>query len=116
ILAIQSYFEAVGRPPLLRHLWSLSIEAQFYVFWPVLLLLGLRLWRGRRMSLGMAALAGGVFSAIAMAWLYQPDADPSRVYYGTDTRSSGLLIGAASALTLSRRRSRTSPLAVDAIG
>lgn len=116
IVANQSYFEAVGRPPLLRHLWSLSIEAQFYLFWPVLLLLGLRLWRGHFMSIGMAALVGGVFSAMAMAWLYQPDADPSRLYYGTDTRLSGLLIGAALALTLSRRRSRMLSLAVDAIG
>jgi peptidoglycan/LPS O-acetylase OafA/YrhL len=116
ILANQSYFEAVGRPPLLRHLWSLSIEAQFYVCWPVLLLLGLRLWRGSLVSMGVAALAGGVFSAIAMAWLYQPDADPSRVYYGTDTRSSGLLIGAALALTLSGRHPRFPRFAADAIG
>jgi hypothetical protein len=51
-----------------------------------------------------------------MAWLYQPDADPSRVYYGTDTRASGLLIGAALALAANRGFSRIAPIAVDAIG
>jgi peptidoglycan/LPS O-acetylase OafA/YrhL len=116
ILANQSYFEAAGRPPLLRHLWSLSIEAQFYLVWPALLLVGLRLWRGRLIWIGVAALAIGVFSGVAMAWLYQPDSDPSRVYYGTDTRASGLLIGAALALIWSRRTSRIAPIAADAIG
>jgi peptidoglycan/LPS O-acetylase OafA/YrhL len=96
ILVHQSYFEAVGRPPLLRHLWSLGIEAQFYALWPPALLLALRLGRIRRLWVG--SLAGALASAWLMALLFQPDADPSRVYYGTDTRASGLLIGAALAL------------------
>jgi len=116
IMANQSYFEAVGRPPLLRHLWSLAIEGQFYVVWPVVLTVGLRLWRGRCAPIGLVAVAGGVVSAIAMAWLYQPDSDPSRVYYGTDTRASGLLIGAALALTFSGGFSRIPTTAIDAIG
>lgn len=92
----QSYFESVGRPPLLRHLWSLGIEAQFYLVWPPLLLLALRRWRPRQVMIG--ALVGAAASAMLMAVLAQPGADPSRVYYGTDTRASGLLLGAALAL------------------
>ncbi|HLL39403.1 MAG TPA: acyltransferase family protein [Rubrobacteraceae bacterium] len=99
ILGEQSYFETVGRPSLLQHLWSLAVEEQFYLLWPLLLtvaLLGLtpmRRWR-RRLALFMA-LAGAVGSALLMATLYQPSVDPSRVYYGTDTRVAGLLFGSA---------------------
>ena len=116
ILAHQSYFEAVGRPPLLRHLWSLAIEAQFYAFWPLLLALGLRLWRGRLQPLAVAAIALGLTSALTMAWLYQPDGDPSRVYYGTDTRASGLLLGAALALAFPAWWRRVRPAVVDVVG
>jgi peptidoglycan/LPS O-acetylase OafA/YrhL len=116
ILAHQSYFEAVGRPPLLRHLWSLAIEAQFYAFWPLLLALGLRLWRGRLQPLAVAAIALGLASALAMAVLYQPDGDPSRVYYGTDTRASGLLLGAALALAFPAWWRRVRPALVDVVG
>jgi peptidoglycan/LPS O-acetylase OafA/YrhL len=116
ILAHQSYFEAVGRPPLLRHLWSLAIEAQFYAFWPLLLALGLRLWRGRLQPLTVSAIALGLASALAMALLYQPDGDPSRVYYGTDTRASGLLVGAALALAFPAWWRRVRPAVVDVVG
>ena len=87
----RSYFEAIGRPPLLRHLWSLAVEEQFYIIWPVVFVLGMRLKNRRYLlyGLGLAALA----SAVWMALLYQPDSDPSRVYYGTDTHASGLLVG-----------------------
>jgi peptidoglycan/LPS O-acetylase OafA/YrhL len=87
----RSYFEAIGRPPLLRHLWSLAVEEQFYIIWPLIFFFGMRLKQRRYLlyGLGLAALA----SAVWMAALYQPDADPSRVYYGTDTRASGLLVG-----------------------
>jgi peptidoglycan/LPS O-acetylase OafA/YrhL len=93
----QSYFEAVGRPSLLQHLWSLAVEEQFYLLWPLVIAVGLgvgaTLWRYR----GMMYLALGVATASAalMALLYRPDVDPSRVYYGTDTRATGLLCGAA---------------------
>ena len=96
----ESYFEAVGRPSLLKHLWSLAVEEQFYLFWPVLFWLGISLgatrWRRRRVLLG--ALGGAALSVLLMAILYVPGADPSRLYYGTDTRAAGLLIGAALAL------------------
>jgi peptidoglycan/LPS O-acetylase OafA/YrhL len=89
----ESYFESFGPPPLMRHLWSLAIEEQFYVAWPPLFALG---WRflGRRGSLA-AMLAGALASTALMAWLYHPGDDPSRVYYGTDTRAAGLLVGSA---------------------
>jgi peptidoglycan/LPS O-acetylase OafA/YrhL len=93
IFSHQSYFEAMGRPSLLRHLWSLAVEEQFYLLFPLLLLILLRTWRWRGAFL--VIVIGAAASAAWMAALYQPDVDPSRVYYGTDTRASGLLIGAA---------------------
>ncbi len=93
ILAHQSYFETVGRPSLLRHLWSLAVEEQFYLVFPPLLLVLLR-WLKPRYVFFML-IAGAVASAVAMAALFQPDVDPSRLYYGSDTRASALLLGAA---------------------
>ncbi|WP_321282647.1 acyltransferase family protein [Exiguobacterium profundum] len=85
-----SYFESFGKPSPLQNLWSLSIEEQFYAFWPLLLLVGLA-FRKRLLQL-LAALL--FVSAAWMAFRYVPEADPSRVYYGTDTRLFGLLMGA----------------------
>jgi len=92
-----SYFEAVGRSSLLQHLWSLAVEEQFYLLWPPVLALVLAIGasRLRRRRALTVALAGAVASAVAMALLYAPGVDPSRIYYGTDTRSTGLLCGAA---------------------
>jgi peptidoglycan/LPS O-acetylase OafA/YrhL len=97
IFGQESYFEAVGRPSLLQHLWSLAVEEQFYLIWPPILALGLffgatRLRRRRVLSV---TLFGAVASAVAMALIYAPGVDPSRIYYGTDTRATGLLCGAA---------------------
>ena len=102
IFANESYFEAVGRPSLLKHLWSLAIEEQFYLLWPLLLAVGLR-WRHRLVL--VAVLAGAAASSLLMAALYQPDVDPSRLYYGADTRAAGLLIGAALAFVWAPGRS-----------
>jgi peptidoglycan/LPS O-acetylase OafA/YrhL len=126
ILGEQSYFETVGRPSLLQHLWSLAVEEQFYLLWPLLLTVALwgvvplRRWRRRRLAL-FIALAGAAGSALLMATLYQPDVDPSRVYYGTDTRVAGLLFGAALAFVwtpgqTSRWTRRTRPLLLDVAG
>ena len=93
ILSHQSYFEAVGRPSLLRHLWSLAIEEQFYVVWPLLLAALLR-WLHPRRRVVLLLLVATAASTLLMALLYSPELDPSRVYYGTDTRAAGLLIGA----------------------
>ncbi len=88
-----SYFNALGDPSPLTHFWSLAIEEQFYLIWPPLLLAMVSMHiskpNTRRVVLGLAAV-----SAIAMMVLYNPAADPSRVYYGTDTRVFSLLLGA----------------------
>ena len=96
ILRDTPYFEQVGRPSPLLHLWSLAIEEQFYVIWPPLFV-GLMALRGRAL-LFAAIVAGIVGSTVLMAVLYEPFADVSRVYYGTDTRAAGLLFGAALAV------------------
>jgi peptidoglycan/LPS O-acetylase OafA/YrhL len=98
IFSDQSYFAIIERPSPLQHLWSLAIEEQFYLVWPLLLLALLRLFRGRRLPVAAIATVGAVASVIWMAVLFQPAVDPSRVYYGTDTRASSLLLGAALAL------------------
>ena len=93
----ESYFESVGRPSLLQHLWSLAIEEQFYVLWPLLFaaVMSTKSARWRRRGLLLVVLAGSAASALLMAILYQPGVDPSRLYYGTDTRATGLLVGVA---------------------
>jgi len=97
LTAHTSYFDS-GQPELLRNLWSLAVEEQFYLVWPLLLLLLLRLRRpGLRLAL-VSALA--LASAAWMAVGFQPGSDPTRVYFGSDTHSFGLLIGACLALLL----------------
>lgn len=98
------YFEVIGRPSLLQHLWSLAVEEQFYLVWPIVFAVLLR-FVGRWGALA-AALAGAVGSYALMAAIHSPLADPSRVYYGTDTRASGLLLGAALALVWDPREAR----------
>jgi peptidoglycan/LPS O-acetylase OafA/YrhL len=97
ILGQESYFESVGRPSVLQHLWSLAVEEQFYLIWPIVLAVGLGVgttYRRRKLILTVA-LTGAAASAVAMALMYTPGVDPSRVYFGTDTRATGLLCGAA---------------------
>lgn len=92
-----SYFESFGPQSPIGHLWSLAIEEQFYLLWPLLLFGQLHLTR-QRGNLVLIIMVGSIVSALAMVILYTPGADPSRVYYGTDTRAFGLLIGAALAV------------------
>ncbi|MGK4178755.1 acyltransferase family protein [Lapidilactobacillus dextrinicus] len=94
----QSYFErfANNESPF-THLWTLSIEGQFYLLWPLLIILLLKLKRKRGTLLGVT-LGLTAFSAILMAVLYAPNADPSRIYYGTDTRMFSILLGCALAI------------------
>jgi peptidoglycan/LPS O-acetylase OafA/YrhL len=91
----QSYFDGTA-PELFRNLWSLAVEEQFYLLWP-LATLALLLVPSRRLRLGLVA-ALAVASAAAMWLVYLPGADATRVYYGTDTHSFGLAIGAAIAI------------------
>lgn len=122
-----SYFARFGPPSPLNHLWSLSVEEQFYIVWPFLLMLALRLVpeakgkAGPRPRLAAVALVGALLSGILMAILYTPSLDPSRVYYGTDTRALELLVGAALAMVWPSRRlsARIAPQArrtIDAAG
>ncbi|WP_308637972.1 acyltransferase family protein [Paenibacillus silvisoli] len=89
-----SYFESFGPPSPFGHLWSLAVEEQFYLVWPLVLALLVR-WVPQRGKLALTIMAAAGLSAGLMAVLYEPGLDPSRVYYGTDTRAFALLIGAA---------------------
>jgi peptidoglycan/LPS O-acetylase OafA/YrhL len=100
ILHHVSYFAAFSQltaPAPLDHLWSLAIEEQFYLIWPLLLWFLLIRLNGRRSRVTVILLAAAA-SALVMAFQYTPGGDPSGVYYGTDTHASALLIGAALAL------------------
>jgi peptidoglycan/LPS O-acetylase OafA/YrhL len=92
------YFEAFGRPPLLQQLWSLAVEEQFYVFWPLLLLALLRTFKNHQRGILGTTLVLITLSSLWMAVLYSPEAEPLRVYYGTDTRAAGFLVGALLAM------------------
>jgi peptidoglycan/LPS O-acetylase OafA/YrhL len=116
-----SYFETFGRPPLLQHLWSLSVEEQFYVLWPLIFTVGMLFFRGRSQKATIRSflwmtVVGIIASTVLMALLFTPYEDPSRVYYGTDTRAAGILVGVALSLvwmpwrlpkTLNERATRT---------
>ncbi|WP_147532948.1 acyltransferase family protein [Bacillus marasmi] len=92
-----SYFQSFSQPSPFEHLWSLAVEEQFYLLFPLLLWLGVRWVSNNKWLLAVALGLAGV-SAGLMAWLYQPGVDPSRVYFGTDTRAFALLIGCALAI------------------
>jgi peptidoglycan/LPS O-acetylase OafA/YrhL len=119
-----SYYARFAPPAPLDHLWSLAVEEQFYLVWPWLVLFGVlvfgRLAVGRskrgggypggylsartRYSMAGVTLVLAAASAVEMAVLYHPGADPTRVYEGTDTRAFGLLFGAALAMVWPTRR------------
>lgn len=96
----QDYFEAIGRPPLLQHTWSLAVESQFYLIWPIILLLVLK--RFGKKVIPFAALLIALTSASLLFYVsLQLDAssDVSHVYFGTDTHSVGLFLGSALAVS-----------------
>lgn len=107
-----SYFAAFETPEPLSHLWSLSVEEQFYILWPFVLVIGVVLFpdvvpkTGVRVPLALATLGLALASAVLMVILYKPGIDPSRVYYGTDTRAVELLVGAAFAMVWPSRNLR----------
>ena len=113
ILHHVSYFAAsaqAGAPPPLDHLWSLAIEEQFYLVWPLIVWCIIVRLTTRRARV-TCALIGAAVSALAMALQYTPGGDPSAVYYGTDTHASALLIGAALALACPLRTLAAVPAA-----
>ncbi len=118
IFTHQTYFTQFQLPSPLKHTWSLAIEEQFYIVWPLLVLAMLRIVRRRgsarnpvlrgqaRFSRGAALVVTSTLaaaSALEMALLYRHGADTSRIYYGTDTRAFELLIGATLALAVTGR-------------
>lgn len=107
ISASSNYFSATAAPSLLTHTWSLAIEEQFYLLWP--LLVAASAWVARRRGWSAAGVVLGIsgFGAVAsagwMAVLFGEGASASRLYYGTDTHASALLVGAALAAGLALR-------------
>lgn len=96
------YFEAIGRPPLLQHTWSLAVEAQFYLIWPLVLLLILK-WFGKKRipgaALSIAAISGITLFIVSLSLDASSGSQVSHVYFGTDTHSIGLFLGAALAVS-----------------
>ena len=93
-----SYFNRLNGPGPLDHLWSLGVEEQFYIAWPLILSLLLRLCRGRLRWVVTTTLAAAAVSFILLGVLAAPGFDNTRAYEGTDTRVGGILIGAALAM------------------
>ena len=98
-----SYFQRFGAPSPLNHLWSLSVEEQFYIVWPFVVIVGVKLLHEVKVAVlrpRFALLTFGlaVCSALLMASMFRKGMDPSRIYYGTDTRAQELLVGAALAM------------------
>jgi len=96
------YFETIGRPPLLQHTWSLAVEAQFYFIWPLILLLILK-WFGKGRvavaSLFFAAISGITLLLVSLSLDATNATSVSHIYFGTDTHSIGLFLGAALAVS-----------------
>ena len=120
----QDYFETIGRPPLLQHTWSLAVELQFYLIWPIILLRVLKYFGKRniaRIALIIAMISGTTLFFVSLQ-LDQANAKQiSHIYFGTDTHSLGLFLGAALAVSwipqnLSANIEKRAQDVIDAIG
>ena len=120
----QDYFAAIGRPPLLQHTWSLAVELQFYLIWP-LVLLGILKYFGKT-NIARGALSIATISGLAL-FLFSLNMDSassgriSHIYFGSDTHSLGLFLGSALAVSwipqnLSRNITQRAQDFVDFIG
>ena len=98
----QDYFESIGRPPLLQHTWSLAVEAQFYLVWPLILYFILKRLGKNRIpfaALLIAAASGIALLIVSLSLDASSSSDVSHIYFGTDTHSIGLFLGAALAVS-----------------
>jgi peptidoglycan/LPS O-acetylase OafA/YrhL len=120
----QDYFETIGRPPLLQHTWSLAVELQFYLIWPIILLTVLKYFGKKniaRIAL-LIAITSGVTLFLVSLQLDQSNAQQvSHIYFGTDTHSLGLFLGSALAVSwipqnLSADIEKRAQDVIDAIG
>jgi peptidoglycan/LPS O-acetylase OafA/YrhL len=102
------YWDIFSVPSPLDHTWSLAIEEQFYVLWPLVAVLVLGRGAGRRFRLGAVAVAGAAVSFALLAVLWAPG-DTNRAYYATDTRIGPTLLGAALAAWVAGRPRRDAP-------
>ena len=113
-----NYFNQSALTSPLTHTWSLAVEEQFYLVWPLIVLGVFKLWKSTRVLL-VVCVVGALASAVEMGMLYSPG-DVNRLYYGTDTRAQSLLVGAALAASLSlwadhRHRAGAVPAGTDRI-
>ena len=98
-----SYFAAAGLPSPLTHLWFCGVQMQFYLVWPLILMVLCSKTRSRNTAIGVT-ITFILISTAAMALMFDPMADTSRVYYGTDARAAELLCGALAAIAAPRLR------------
>jgi peptidoglycan/LPS O-acetylase OafA/YrhL len=99
----RNYFETIGRPPLLQHTWSLGVEFQFYLIWPLILIFALKYF-GKRNLAKVALLIAAISGAALFIFSLTVDAASSsnkisHIYFGTDTHSIGLFLGSALAVS-----------------